>query len=521
MHILFLFLLLISLASSTTHDDDSIQSSTVADQYTTYPYPPSSSNPSDPSTVLLRQFPSLAPPPILQAPSHLSAIGHHVFNGKIDWCSAVKILVAGGGTGEKTLQIVRQLVDSKSQSNWKVTHLDLSPVSVTKAKERIVSAFGVPILESVKFVVGSILDAYDLLPYQQFDYIDCLGVLHTLKSPHLGLMALGRLLKNDGAIGVMVYAPIGRHGIYNMQSMMQQLLDDKEKTMTATQYHLNLTRRMLKNLPETNPLKQDSWRWKKLKSSIDHATRDSSLVDLFLPAHDLPMYVDDVYKLARSAGMHLHKFVHSAQYKLKTYVHDKILLKGLKYRLKTKRQEEMFVEKWTGNIFHHFFYIVKGSYSAAKPLKTTFSWSTDLDMIPIPLRFDGEKLSRALKNLSYFPWNIHNLQVYFRLPTSIYGESDAIENVLKFIDGQRTIRVIRELSGLKEEDFAHVFGSMYEILEGQGKLFLSKHPVVGLENLTAEERETRETLYPGLPRNGYHYYDCEKKTGGKGEGGEL
>ena len=27
-------------------------------------------------------------------------------------------------------------------------------------------------------------------------------------------------------------------------------------------------------------------------------------------------------------------------------------------------------------------------------------------------------------------------------------------------------------------------------------------------------------MLPG-PRNGYHYYDCEKKTGGKGEGGEL
>ena len=129
------------------------------------------------------------------------------------------------------------------------------------------------------------------------------------------------------------------------------------------------------------------------------------------------------------------------------------------------------MEKWTGNMFHPFFYVVKGTYYAAKPLKTPFSWSKDLDMIPIPHRFDGKKLSKALKNLSYIPWNIHNLNVFFKLPTSIYEESDAIESVLKLIDGQRSIRVIRELSRLEAEDFAVVFGGMYKILVGQGKIF--------------------------------------------------
>ena len=52
-------------------------------------------------------------------------------------------------------------------------------------------------------------------------------------------------------------------------------------------------------------------------------------------------------------------FVHSSLYKLDSYIHDRRLLKFLHERLKTRQKEEMFVERFTGNHYQHFFYVRK------------------------------------------------------------------------------------------------------------------------------------------------------------------
>jgi SAM-dependent methyltransferase len=50
-----------------------------------------------------------------------------------------------------------------------------------------------------------------------FDQIVCTGVLHHLTDPDAGLRALRDVLKTDGAMHLMVYAPYGRTGIYMLQ----------------------------------------------------------------------------------------------------------------------------------------------------------------------------------------------------------------------------------------------------------------------------------------------------------------
>ena len=58
---------------------------------------------------------------------------------------------------------------------------------------------------------------------QHFDLIVCTGVLHHLADPDAGLRALRSVLKPDGAMYLMVYAPYGRSGVYMLQDYCRRL----------------------------------------------------------------------------------------------------------------------------------------------------------------------------------------------------------------------------------------------------------------------------------------------------------
>ncbi len=58
---------------------------------------------------------------------------------------------------------------------------------------------------------------------KRFDQIICTGVLHHLADPDAGLSALRNVLKPDGAMHLMVYAPYGRTGIYMLQEFCRRL----------------------------------------------------------------------------------------------------------------------------------------------------------------------------------------------------------------------------------------------------------------------------------------------------------
>src|SRR4029077_15676517 len=56
-----------------------------------------------------------------------------------------------------------------------------------------------------------------------FDQVICTGVLHHLADPDIGLRALRNVLKPDGAMHLMVYAPYGRAGIYLLQEFCRRI----------------------------------------------------------------------------------------------------------------------------------------------------------------------------------------------------------------------------------------------------------------------------------------------------------
>jgi hypothetical protein len=73
-------------------------------------------------------------------------------------------------------------------------------------------------------------------------------VLHHLAGPDVGLRALRSVLKPEGAIYLMVYAPYGRTGVYMLQDYCRRLgiatSDQDIQDLIAT----------LKELPQHHPL---------------------------------------------------------------------------------------------------------------------------------------------------------------------------------------------------------------------------------------------------------------------------
>ena len=100
----------------------------------------------------------------------------------------------------------------------RVTWLDRSAAALKVAQARA-AARG---LTNIVWEQRSLLD----LPGSglgPFDYIDCCGVLHHLPDPAEGLRALLSVLAPGGGLGLMVYAPHGRTGVYMLQDALRLL----------------------------------------------------------------------------------------------------------------------------------------------------------------------------------------------------------------------------------------------------------------------------------------------------------
>jgi len=114
--------------------------------------------------------------------------------------SEIKVLIAGCGTGQQILQ-------SQRYKNAQITAIDLSLPSLSYAKRKI-NEFRI---NNVKLIQLDILDI-NLLK-EQFDIIECGGVLHHMQDPLKGLQALLSVLKQNGYLKLGLYSELARQGI--------------------------------------------------------------------------------------------------------------------------------------------------------------------------------------------------------------------------------------------------------------------------------------------------------------------
>jgi len=120
------------------------------------------------------------------------------------------VLVAGCGTFQSAKYAL-------CHPGARVVGMDVSTTSLEHT-ERLKQKYSLTNLETrqVEIEHAGQLD-------QRFDLIMCTGVLHHLADPDAGLRALRSVLKPDGAMYLMVYAPYGRTGVYMIQDYCRRL----------------------------------------------------------------------------------------------------------------------------------------------------------------------------------------------------------------------------------------------------------------------------------------------------------
>src|SRR5580692_9290502 len=299
----------------------------LAAQYEAYPYP--KRDPRDEAKRL-----------IVGSPGHLREIDHWIFGATRPASRPLHALFAGGGTGDGTLMLAQQMATAGRAGS--ATWLDRSAASLKIAQARA----GVRGLSNIVWESRSLLD----LPGSglgPFDYIDCCGVLHHLPEPIEGLRALTSVLAPGGGLGLMVYAPHGRTGVYMVQDALR-LLAPAAETPTA---RLDTARRVMRHLPETAWLRQNRF-------LDDHVNGgDAGLYDLLLNSRDRAFTVTQLVGLLEAAGLRVACWVEPLRYDPMVWLPDPKLRARAAALDPTARAA--LAEALTGNISAHIVYCVR------------------------------------------------------------------------------------------------------------------------------------------------------------------
>lgn len=409
----------------------------LARQYESYPYPRR-----DPREDAKRL--------VVGSPSHLREVDHWIFGAARPASRSLNALMAGGGSGDGTIMLAQHLAWAKRPGT--VTWLDRS----AKAREVAEGRAKVRKLDNIRFVEGSILD----LPNSglgPFDYIDCCGVLHHMPDPLAGLKALASVLAPGGGMGLMVYAPHGRTGVYMVQDALRLLApaEAADGGPADPAPRLDAARRLWKHLPETNWLRRNPW-------LSDHISGgDAGMYDLLLNPRDQAYTTTRFHDLITAAGLQLACWVEPVRYDPDVYLPDprlRAITAGL-----SPIERAALAESVTGNMGIHIAYVTRAGEERPAP-----AWD-DPTRIPVLREWEGEKLAKSLPPSGVLPMNFDGISVAIPLPR--LGPA-----ILARIDGQRSIGEIGDLlaaSGTSREVFATNFAELAKQMERVNRLLLA------------------------------------------------
>lgn len=308
----------------------------VRDLYEAYPYPPR--NPEDEVIRLENCWHDF-----------LELINFYCFRGSNNFSGPFRVLVAGGGTGDQTIFMAEQL---RHNRNAEIVHVDISGHAMEVARRRA----DVRRLTNITWVHRSLLDLPSLR-LGQFDYITCEGVLHHLEDPAAGVRALNTVLKEDGAMMIMLYGTYGRTGVYQMQELVRRFNAGEEDM----QVKIGNTKAVLECLPKTN--------WFKRGEDLigDHKELgDTGVVDVFLHPQDRAYTVDEVYELVEGCGLRLIELIDQgrSQYMVESYIRHPGLLE--KTGRLSRRRQQAIAELVAGNLTRHNCYVARDADRVAR-----------------------------------------------------------------------------------------------------------------------------------------------------------
>ncbi len=362
-------------------------------QYEAYPYP--ARDPADEAKRL-----------IIGSPSHLREIDHWVFAGQRPRSAGLRALVAGGGTGDGAIMLAQHLARDGRPGG--VTYLDRSQTAQDIARARAQTRNLQLDWQSL-----SLLD----LPTSglgPFDYIDCCGVLHHLPDPAEGLRALLSVLAPGGGLGLMVYAPHGRTGVYMLQDALALLAPPAEPPADR----LEIGRRVMRHLPETAWLRANRYFGDHLEGG------DAGLYDLLLNPRDRAYTVPQLADLLAGEGLTATCWMEPMRYDPAVFLPDPKLRARIAALPEIARAT--LAESLSGNMSTHVVYCVRAADGWAPPD------AMRADAVPVAREMSAPEIARNIRPDGTLPFVFDGLRVAVPLPKLAAA-------LLALIDGERTV----------------------------------------------------------------------------------
>jgi len=305
----------------------------VRDFYTSHPYPPPLEN-------LDRARDLWQDENIHRAEFHL-LWPHKEYRADLD------VLVAGCGTWQSAKFAL-------THPAARVVGIDISTTSLEHT-EWLKRKYSLTNLETRQLAIENVagLD-------HPFDLIVSTGVLHHLADPGAGLRALRSVLKADGAMYLMVYAPYGRTGVYMFQEYCRRL------GIGTSQQDINDLTAALKVLPQHHPLLS------MLRGSRD-ALDAGALVDALLNPRDRTYSVSQLFDFVEGNDLRFARWYWQAPYlpqcgAIATTPH------ATRLAALPEREQYIEMELWRGLMTNHDFVVQQGD--------------------ALPVRFDDDRYLR-------------------------------------------------------------------------------------------------------------------------------
>ena len=271
----------------------------------------------------------------------------------------LEVLVAGCGT----FQAAKYALCHPAA---RVVGVDVSPTSLDHT-ERLKQKYNLTNLETRQLPIENVHDLD-----QHFDQIICTGVLHHLVDPNAGLRALRSVLRRDGAMYLMVYAPYGRTGVYMLQEYCRRL------GIGTSRQEINDLTAVLKVLPQHHPLLST------VRGSREALNADA-LADSLLNPRDRAYSVPQLFEFIDGNDLMLGRWYWQAPYLPQC---GSIASTPHADRLAALPEREQYVamELWRGLMTIHSF-VVHRNDANKDGMKVHFDDERYLRYVPIRLPF--------------------------------------------------------------------------------------------------------------------------------------
>lgn len=402
----------------------------LAAQYEAYPYP--QRDPRDEAKRLL-----------IGSPSHLREIDYWVFGARRPQAVPLRALVAGCGTGDGAIMLATHMARAGRAGEVVCVDRSTHALGIARARAEVRG------LGNIRFIQGS-LNALDGLDLGQFDYIDCCGVLHHLPDPAAVLGGLVGLLAPGGGMGLMVYAPYGRTGVYMVQEALEILAPHEQKPAER----LGTAKRVMAALPATAWLRQNG-------NFGDHLTGgDAGLYDLLLNPRDRAYTIGGFLDLLDGAGLEPACLMEPARYD------PALFLPNPRLRARVAelgwRERASVAEALTGSMATHVAYVVRKGARVAAPD------CCDADAVPVMREMPGAELARQIRPDGMLPFAFGTLTVPVPVPPQI-------RTILPLVDGTRSVGALAGLmadGGMERSRFLKVWREGFTVLESLNRVLL-------------------------------------------------